>query len=242
MMLSTPFPVEILTLFPDFFDGPLRISLTGKAIERGHFSVNCVDIRDFTHDKHRTCDDVPYGGGAGMVMKPEPLVAALESARERHPGVPRILMSPQGEPFSQKIARELAQGPGMILVCGRYEGVDERVRQHWIDREISIGDYVLTGGEVASMVVIDAVTRLLPGVLGNQESISEESFSAPMLEYPQYTRPREFRGFEVPEILLSGDHGRVAKWRQEQALARTKERRPDLLERRDASPDSQSES
>ncbi|RAL23140.1 tRNA (guanosine(37)-N1)-methyltransferase TrmD [Lujinxingia litoralis] len=229
--MSTPYPVEILTLFPDFFTSPLQISLTGKAIERGHFSVRCTDIRDFTTDKHRTCDDVPYGGGAGMVMKPEPLVAGLEAARARHPGVPRILMSPQGEPFSQKIARELAQGPGMILVCGRYEGVDERVREHWIDREISIGDYVLTGGEVAAMVVIDAVTRLLPGVLGNQESITEESFSAPMLEYPQYTRPREFRGHEVPPILLSGDHGRVAQWRREQAEARTRARRPDLLER-----------
>ena len=236
--MSSPFPVEILTLFPDFFEGPLQISLTGKAIERGHFSVNCVDIRSFTTDKHRTCDDVPYGGGAGMVMKPEPLVAALESARERHPGVPRILMSPQGEPFSQEIARELAAGPGMILVCGRYEGIDERVRQNWIDREISIGDYVLTGGEVASMVVIDAVTRLLPGVLGNQESINEESFSAPMLEYPQYTRPREFRGFEVPEVLLSGDHGRIAKWRRDQSEARTRERRPDLAARWDSESDS----
>jgi tRNA (guanine37-N1)-methyltransferase len=227
--VSSPFPVHVLTLFPEFFTGPLQASLTGKAIERGLFDVDLVDIRSFATDRHRTCDDLPYGGGAGMVMKPEPLVAALEHSREQLPDAPRILLTPQGEPFSQSIARDLREAPGLILTCGRYEGVDERVRKHWIDREISIGDYVLTGGEVAAMVVIDAVTRLLPGVLGNQDSVDEESFSTPLLEYPHYTRPRSFRGHDVPEILLSGDHQAIANWRREQSLERTRARRPDLL-------------
>ncbi len=227
--MTTPFPIRVLTLFPEFFESPLATSLTGKAIDRGHFSVELTDIRAFTTDKHRTCDDLPYGGGAGMVMKPEPLVAALEDAREALPGAPRILLTPQGEPFTQQIAAELSEEPGLILTCGRYEGVDERVREHWIDRELSLGDFVLTGGEVAAMAIIDAVTRLLPGVLGNQDSIEEESFSRPLLEYPHFTRPRSFRGHEVPEVLLSGDHGRIAQWRHEQALERTRRRRPDLL-------------
>lgn len=229
--MKNNFPIQILTLFPEFFESPLKTSLTEKAIAQGHFSVQTRDIRDYATDKHHKCDDIPYGGGAGMVMKPEPLVGALEAARQVDPESPRILLTPQGRPFSQELARELAQGPGMILTCGRYEGIDERVRQGWIDLEISIGDYVLTGGEVAAMVVIDAVTRLLPGVLGNIESIDEESFSKPLLEYPHYTRPRNFRGLEVPEILLSGHHEKIAAWRQEQALQRTRERRPDLLKK-----------
>ncbi len=226
------FSIHILTLFPEFFDGPLKASLTGKAIERGHFDVQITNIRDFATDKHNKCDDLPYGGGAGMVMKPEPLVGALEKAREQQPKAPRILLTPQGERFDQHIARELAEGPGMILTCGRYEGVDQRVRDHWIDREISIGDFVLTGGEPAAMVLLDATTRLLPGVLGNEESIADESFGEDdeMLEYPQYTRPRSFRGHEVPEVLLSGHHARIEEWRRNKARERTRARRPDLLD------------
>lgn len=226
------FPIHILTLFPEFFDGPLQTSLTGKAIERGHFDVDVTDIRDFATDKHNKCDDQPYGGGAGMVMKPEPLVGALEDARNTSPDAPRILLTPQGESFDQPMARELSNESGLILTCGRYEGVDERVRQHWIDREISIGDFVLTGGEVAAMTVIDAVTRLLPGVLGNSDSVDDESFAAGdvHLEYPQYTRPRSFRGHDVPDVLLSGHHAKIEEWRRDKARERTRRRRPDLLD------------
>ena len=227
--MPTPYPISILTLFPEFFQSPLATSLTGKAIQAGYFCVDLINIRDFATDKHKKCDDIPYGGGAGMVMKPEPLVSALEAAQKAQPGAIRILLTPQGRPFTQALSRELSQAPGMILTCGRYEGVDERVRQNWIDLEISIGDYVLTGGEVAAMVVIDSVTRHLPGVLGNLDSIEEESFSTPRLEYPHYTRPRVFRDLEVPEVLLSGHHGKIAQWRREEALKRTRERRPDLL-------------
>ena len=227
--MSSPYSIQVLTLFPEFFDSPLKTSLTGKAIEKGCFDVDLVDIRDFATDKHKSADDVPYGGGAGMVMKPEPLARALDHARERNPQAPRILLTPQGERFNQAMARELSELPGMILTCGRYEGVDERIREGWIDREISIGDFVLTGGEVGAMILIDAVTRLLPGVLGNVDSISEESFSKPRLEYPHYTRPRVFEGLEVPEILLSGNHGAIAKWRAAQSDLRTRQRRPDLL-------------
>src|SRR5690554_1967700 len=227
--MSSPYSIQVLTLFPEFFDSPLKISLTGKAIEKGCFDVDLVDIRDFATDKHKSADDVPYGGGAGMVMKPEPLARALDHARERNPQAPRILLTPQGERFNQAMVRELSELPGMILTCGRYEGVDERIREGWIDREISIGDFVLTGGEVGAMILIDAVTRLLPGVLGNVDSISEESFSKPRLEYPHYTRPRVFEGLEVPEILLSGNHGAIAKWRAAQSDLRTRQRRPDLL-------------
>ena len=225
-----PFFVQLVTIFPEFFDGPLGLTILGRAREAGHLRAEALNIRDFAQDKHRTTDDLPYGGGAGMVMKPEPLVGAIEAARQRAPEAPRVLMTPQGERLTQQVARELAGGPGMILVCGRYEGIDERVRQGWIDREISIGDYVLSGGEPAALVVVDAVARLLPGVLGNEESLREESFARRRLEYPHYTRPREFRGMEVPEVLLSGHHKAIEDWRQEQALARTRERRPDLLE------------
>ena len=227
--MNRPFTIQVLTLFPEFFTSPLATSLTGKAIDKGLFDVILRDIRDYATDKHRTTDDVPYGGGAGMVMKPEPIVGALEAAQAEQPDAPRILLTPQGEPFNQAMARELAGESGLILTCGRYEGVDERVRQGWIDREISIGDYVLTGGEIPALAIIDAVTRLLPGVLGNVASIQEESFSRPRLEYPQYTRPRIFRGMEVPEVLLSGHHGRVEQWRKEQSELRTRQRRPDLL-------------
>lgn len=222
---------QLLTIFPEFFESPLSTSILGRAQEKELVEYALVDIRDFATDRHRKTDDLPYGGGAGMLMKPEPLVAALEFAREQDPGATRILMSPQGEPLTQALAQELADQPeGLILTCGRYEGVDERVRDGWIDREISLGDYVLSGGEPGALVLLDAITRLVPGVLGNEASIREESFSAPSLEYPQYTRPREFRGKEVPEILLSGDHAKIAQWRRKQALERTRKRRPDLLD------------
>lgn len=224
------FHVELLTLFPEFFESPLSASLIGKAQEAGLVSTQCTDIRDFASDKHRTTDDLPFGGGAGMVMKCEPVVGALEHARERHPSLPRIYLTPQGEPLTQAIAQELSAGDGMILLCGHYEGVDERIREGWIDREICIGDYVLTGGEPAAMVLLDAVVRLVPGVVGNPDSLEDESFTDPqLLEYPHYTRPREFRGLSVPDVLLSGHHARIAEWRQQRARERTRARRPDLL-------------
>lgn len=224
------FAIEILTLFPEFFDTPLNTSLIGKARSAGLAEIVCTDIRDYALDKHRSTDDVPFGGGAGMVMKCEPAVGALEAARERHPGLPRVYLTPQGQRLTQAVARELSEGPGMIVFCGHYEGVDERVRAGWIDREISIGDFVLTGGEPAALVLLDAVVRLVPGVVGNPDSLVEESFTNPnRIEHPHYTRPREFRGMEVPEVLLSGHHGKIEAWRREQSEERTRERRPDLL-------------
>lgn len=224
------FSVEILTLFPEYFDTPLASSLLGKASAAGLASFRATNIRDFATDKHKSADDLPYGGGAGMVMKPEPLAGALEAARERAPSSPRILLTPQGERLSQSLAAELAEGPGMILTCGHYEGIDERIREGWIDREISIGDFVLTGGEPAALVLLDAVVRLVPGVVGNAESLADESFQTNLLEYPHYTRPREFRGMKVPDVLLSGHHGKIDEWRREKSLERTRERRPDLLQ------------
>jgi tRNA (guanine37-N1)-methyltransferase len=229
-MADHPFLFHVLSLFPEFFQGPLQSTILGRAADHGHVEYRVTDIRDFATDKHNKADDLPYGGGAGMVMKPEPLVGAIEDADERSPeGVPRVLLTPQGEPLTQSLAQEMSEQSGMIMVCGRYEGVDERVRQGWIDREISIGDYVLSGGEPAAVVLIDAVARLLPGVLGNQASIEEESFRQSRLEYPQYTRPREFRGMHVPDVLLSGNHQKIEDWRRQQALERTRQRRPDLL-------------
>jgi tRNA (guanine37-N1)-methyltransferase len=230
-MADQPYTFDVLSLFPEFFEGPLQSTILGRAAEHGHVEYRVTDIRDFATDKHSKADDLPYGGGAGMVMKPEPLVGAIEDAAGSAPdGAPRILLTPQGEPLTQKLAEELADEPGLILVCGRYEGVDERVRAGWVDREVSIGDYVLSGGEPAAVVLIDTVTRLIPGVLGNRESIEEESFRGSRLEYPQYTRPREFRGMRVPDVLLSGNHQKIDDWRAEQALERTRERRPDLLD------------
>jgi tRNA (guanine37-N1)-methyltransferase len=221
--------VEILTLFPRMVAAPLEESILGKARARGLLHLRVTDIRDFAEGKHRVTDDVPYGGGAGMVMKPEPLVAAIEAAKEREPQARVVLMSPQGRRFDQEKALELSQKPALVLVCGRYEGVDERV-MGWVDEELSLGDFVLTGGEIAALAVVDAVARLLPGVLGNELSAQSESFAGEgLLEGPQYTRPPEFRGLRVPEVLLSGDHARIAGWRREQAMARTRERRPDLL-------------
>lgn len=224
----------MITIFPEFFSGMLGASLLGKAIARGDLEVDLHQLRDWTTDRHRTVDDTPYGGGRGMVMKIEPLVAALEAVSR--PGAIRILMSARGRRFTQARAWDLANGGRpIVLVCGRYEGVDERIVEH-VDEQICIGDYVLSGGEVAAAVVIDAVARLVPGVVGNRDSLVEESFAEGMLEYPQYTRPEVFRGARVPDVLLSGHHGDIARWRREQALAATRATRPDLLERSDASP------
>ena len=226
--------VEVLTLFPRMIAAPLEESILGKAREKGLLRVQVTDIREFAEGKHRVTDDVPYGGGAGMVMKPEPLVAAIEAARQRAPGARVVLLSPQGPRFGQGKAQELAAHGELILVCGRYEGVDERVLR-WVDEELSLGDFVLTGGEIPALAVIDALARLVPGVLGNELSAQSESFSGEgLLEGPHYTRPSEFRGLRVPEVLLSGDHAKIARWRQDQAVARTRERRPDLLTRQKA--------
>jgi tRNA (guanine37-N1)-methyltransferase len=230
------YPVEILTLFPGMIAGYVRESILGKAQERGKLSVSATDIREYAEGKHRVTDDTPYGGGAGMVMKVEPLVAAIEAARARCPGARVLLMSPRGATFTQARARELVNhAPGLILVCGRYEGVDERVMGH-LDGELSLGDFILTGGEIAALAVVDAVARLLPGVLGNQASHVSESFEEGLLEHPQYTRPPVFRGAEVPAVLQSGDHGRIARWRRWKALKLTEERRPDLFARLELSP------
>ncbi len=220
----------ILTLFPEMFPGPLASSITGRAIQNGIVELNATNIRDFATDKHRIVDDSPYGGGSGMVMKPGPLAASIASAQTQLPKhSPTILLTPQGEPFSQARAHQLAKAPGLLLVCGRYEGIDERVRQTF-DLELSVGDYVLSGGELASMIILDAVIRLLPGALGNPESLSEESFQQHRLEYPQYTRPADFQNEGVPKILLSGDHAKIHRWRQKESLRRTLQRRPDLLQ------------
>ena len=229
MTEGAPFGVVTVTLFAEMFDSFLSASLLGKAIQSGRVVERHVDPRDYTADVHRSVDDAPYGGGAGMIMKPEPLSEAIACARSLAPeGSPAIMVTPQGRPFTQAVAAELAQGAGMVLVCGRYEGMDDRVRQRLVDREISIGDYVLSGGEVAAMVVIEAVTRLLPGVLGNAESPREESFAAGLLEYPQFTRPAEWQGLAVPDILRSGDHAKIRDWRRAQSLWRTRSCRPDL--------------
>jgi tRNA (guanine37-N1)-methyltransferase len=223
---------DIFTLFPAMFQGPLSESILKRAQVQGLLSIALHNIRDATSDRHHVVDDYPYGGGAGMVMKPEPVFAAVEAAYQ---GGPIILLSPQGRLFSQRIAGELAQQPRITLICGHYEGIDERVRQHLATDEISIGDYVLTGGELAAMVIVDAVSRLLPGVLGGEASTREESHSSGLLEYPHYTRPPEFRGWRVPDILLSGNHAEIARWRRKEALRRTRERRPDLFAKLDLS-------
>ena len=229
--------IDILTLFPTMFDGPLTESIIKRALDAGYLTVRLHNIRDWTTDKHHVADDYPYGGGSGMVMKPEPLVAAIEAVLAMgatEPRPPVILMTPQGRVFTQSVAQELAAHARLVLVCGRYEGVDERVREHLVTDEISIGDYVLTGGELPAMVVLDAVARLVPGVL-DPGSLSEESHSSGLLEYPQYTRPPVLRDWAVPEILLSGNHGAIARWRRREQLRRTLRRRPDLLARAELS-------
>ncbi len=220
--------IEVLTLFPRIFEGPLDESILKRARDRGLVNIRVHNLRDFTHDKHRVVDDKPYGGAPGMLMKPEPIFEAVEKLRQ--PGKSRVvLMTPQGVPLTQQRARELAGQLHLIIICGHYEGVDERVREALVDEEISIGDYVLTNGALAAAVLVDCVVRLLPGVLGDNQSAADDSFAGGMLEGPQYTRPPEFRGMKVPDVLLSGDHGAIARWRAEQARQRTKERRPDLL-------------
>jgi tRNA (guanine37-N1)-methyltransferase len=219
---------QLLSLHPDMLEGPLKASILGRAQAAGHFQASTYAIRDHGLGKHRSVDDSPYGGGAGMVMRVDVVVAAIEAVRRPESRV--LLMGPGGRPLDQEFARELAKEKHLVLVCGHYEGVDARVLQH-VDEEVSVGDFVLTGGELAALVIVDAVARLLPGVLGNAESPVEESFSADLLEYPQYTRPREFRGSTVPEILVGGNHGAIAQWREEASLARTRENRPDLLQK-----------
>lgn len=219
--------IDIVTIFPDIFFGPFDESIIGRAREQKLVEINAIDLRDFTDDNRKSVDDKPYGGGPGMLMKPEPLFKAVESLKQEDSLV--ILTTPQGEQFKQKTAGELSDQKHLIIVCGHYEGVDERVRTELVDLEISIGDYVLTNGNLPAMVICDAVVRLLPGVLGSPESEIEESFSVGLLEYPQYTRPPEYRGIEVPEVLLSGNHKAIAEWRKNEAVKRTKERRPDLL-------------
>lgn len=227
--------IDILTIFPDIVAAPLRESIIGKAIDRELIDVRVINIRDFASDKHHTTDDRPFGGGSGMVMKPEPLAAAIHSVRESDPAVKVILLSPQGRIFRQEVAFELSRLEHICLVCGRYEGVDERIRTHYVDDEISIGDYVLTGGELPALIVLDSVARLVPGVLGSDESITEESFVGGLLEYPHYTRPEVFEAHRVPEILLSGNHGAIHRWRRQQSLLRTWQKRPDLLQEEELS-------
>lgn len=222
--------IHILTLFPSMFTGPFNESIIKRAVERGLVDISIHNIRDYTSDKHHVVDDYSYGGGPGMVLKPEPIFAAVEVVRKGR-NVPVILLTPQGRLFDQRKATEIAGYDEVILLCGHYEGIDERVREHLAADEISIGDYVLSGGELAAMVVVDAAARQIPGVLGSDESAGEDSYATGLLEYPQYTRPQDFRGWEVPEVLLSGNHAEVARWRREQSLRRTAQRRPDLLER-----------
>ena len=225
--MTAPLRIDVVTIFPGMLQGFLEESILKRAAQKGAVAFNTVDLRRFTTDRHQTTDDRPFGGGPGMVMKPEPLFKAVESVAT--PGARVILMTPQGRRFEQAMAAELARAAHLVFVCGHYEGVDERVRTHLATDEISIGDYVLTNGVLPSAVVIDAVVRLIPGVLGNESATREESFSDGALEYPQYTRPRTYRGLEVPEILVSGDHEEIERWRKEQSARRTRERRPDLL-------------
>jgi len=229
--------IDVLTLFPQMFQSPLSAGILKRAIDRKLVGINIRNIRDHTHDKHHTVDDYPYGGGAGMVLKPEPVFEAVEAIKSdirRKQGadeVPIILLTPQGRVFSQQIALELSKYNHLILICGHYEGIDERVREHLVTDEISIGDYVLSGGELAAMVVIDAVVRLVPRVLGSEASAPDDSHATGLLEHPQYTRPPVYGGWAVPEVLLSGNHAQIAKWHREQAIIRTLERRPELLDK-----------
>lgn len=227
--------IDILTLFPQFFEVPFGFGIFKRAIDNGLVDINLVNIRDYTHDKHHTADDYPYGGGAGMVLKPEPVFEAVEAIKSadgdwnREPRI--VMLTPQGRLFSQEMASELSKETHLAFICGHYEGIDERVREYVVTDEVSIGDYVLTGGEIPAMVVIDTIIRLLPGVLGSENSPLDDSHASGLLEYPQYTRPADYRGWKVPEILLSGNHAEITRWRREQIIRRTLERRPELLEK-----------
>ena len=236
-MEARPFPFSVVTIFPELISALGDHGIVRRAIDGGHIGLAAVNPRDFTRDRHRTTDDRPYGGGAGMVMKPEPIAAAIDDARGRIPDGLAVLLTPQGRPFTQQVATELAGTRGLILVCGRYEGVDERIARGHIDLDVSIGDFVLTGGELAALIVFDAVTRLLPGTLGNTDSAENDSFSGNLLEHGHYTRPRIFEDQPVPEVLLSGDHQAIARWRLETALVRTLLQRPDLLQGRPLTPE-----
>ncbi|MBU2546953.1 MAG: tRNA (guanosine(37)-N1)-methyltransferase TrmD [Proteobacteria bacterium] len=232
--------LDVLTLFPTIFESFLGESLISKALDKGTFEVHLVDIRDFTEDRHRTVDDRPFGGGPGMVLRPEPLARAIAASRENAPretGARVVILTPAGRRLDQAKVLEYAGLEHLVLVCGRYEGVDERVARTLVDEEISVGDYVLSGGEVPAMIVIEAVTRLLPGVMGKAESAQEETFAGGLIEYPQYTRPRRFMDLEVPEVLISGDHEAVRVWRRRQSLRRTLDRRPDLLDKARLTPE-----
>jgi tRNA (guanine37-N1)-methyltransferase len=221
---------HVITLFPGIIRGALQDSILKKAQDKGLIQVEVYNLRDFAQGKHRITDDYPYGGGEGMVLKPEPLFAAVHHIWERTSEKSKVIyLTPEGTLLSQALAKDLAQNKSLILICGRYEGIDERVRLHLVDQEISIGDYVLTGGELAALVLIDVTSRLIPGVVGNEDSVKRESFYDGLLDYPHYTRPREFKGMKVPEVLLSGDHKKIEQWRKQQALQRTLERRPDLI-------------
>ncbi len=233
--MTTPLLFDVFTLFPDVFTPYLDTSILQRAREANLVDIHLHNIREWTTDRHHVCDDIPYGGGGGMVMKPEPIFTAVESVLGAPPSCPLILLDPQGRVFTQAVAQELSQHPHLGLLCGRYEGIDERVRQHLVTDEISIGDYVLSGGELPALVLIDAITRLIPGALGDPEGAWNDSHSSGLLEYPHYTRPPIFRGWSVPEVLLSGDHGKIARWRRQQALLRTHQRRPDLLEKAELS-------
>jgi len=219
--------IIVLTVFPHIIDNYIKESVLGRAIEAGLLHIESVDLRNFSDDVHKTVDDYPFGGGPGMVMKPEPLAKAIKALSKE--SYPRIYLTPQGERFNQEIAEELAVLPGMLLICGRYRGIDERIRKHYIDRELSLGDFVLSGGEIPALAVIEAVARLIPGVLGNEDSVEAESFSKGLLDSPQYTRPQDFEGHRVPEVLISGDHRRIEEWRLAQAEERTRRRRPDIM-------------
>ncbi|HOI74352.1 MAG TPA: tRNA (guanosine(37)-N1)-methyltransferase TrmD [Syntrophales bacterium] len=221
---------DVLSIFPEMFQSPFDASLIGKARDKGIIQIHLHDIRDYAEGKHRMTDDYPYGGGGGMVMKVEPVARALEAVVPDREGALVVLLTPQGEPLRQELVRELASWSRLVMICGHYEGVDERIRTHLVDREISIGDYILTGGELAAMVLVDAVARLVPGVLGNSTSPQADSFSDGLLEYPQYTRPENFREWKVPDVLLSGHHKAIEDWRRREALKRTWQRRRDLLE------------
>ena len=227
---------NIVTIFPEMFSSPFKESIIKRAVERRIVEINIYDLRNFTHDRHKVTDDYPYGGGAGMMMKPEPLAKAIEELnRESKSRV--ILMTPQGDRLTQSRVKKMSQENRLTILCGRYEGIDERIRAHFVDDEISIGDYILTGGEIPAMVLVDAIVRLIPGVLGDEASTEEDSFSYSLLEYPQYTRPENFRGFKVPDVLLSGNHEKIRRWRRKESLKRTYNRRPDLLEKAELSDD-----
>lgn len=225
------FRADIITLFPELFPGPLGASVIGRGLGEGLWSLKTTQLRDFTHDKHRSVDDTPSGGGPGMVLRPDILASAIDHVAPPDDQRPRLLMSPRGAPLTQKMAHELATGPGAVIICGRFEGVDQRVIDSRQLLEVSIGDYVLAGGEVAAMVLLEAVVRLIPGVLGAEASRDDESFEQGLLEYPHYTRPQDFEGHQIPDVLTSGDHGKVDKWRRAEAEKLTRARRPDLLKR-----------